>query len=260
MNNFTDAGVRATILLLILLIILWLLQGFLPNSGGLFGNLISELCGALITLWVIDTILKSGDDLERKRQRSIVMKSLRQPVRNIIWAWLQVVNTPEEPITPKIKEQGLGNYLVSDEFIVALQNIDLSETIGQKIFGHGKHKFKLLPESMEYFVNDVRSLLGNFSNFLDDEQLDLLIHFAYRAHLYNIIRLKHTVENSVPNGSDRGRQWFADQNTENLKKHFTKLVLLLNMYNQHAYEEDNLTSDNILTLYNGTEQDESLNW
>ena len=172
-------------ILLVVLIIVKLIIRKCIDDDGLMSNLISEVVGAIVTFTVIDGILRYMDQQEKLRLQKVAIRSLRQPLRRYIWAWIHV-STNEENARRELGEIRLSDYLVSDNFIrrITIRSFNDPFTV-TPLLGPDRPLRIKFPEIVEGFQRDLKEILQTYSYALDADLISLLQHFSDDAHLYN---------------------------------------------------------------------------
>ena len=244
MNTLTKIGFILTGLFIIT-IFLKNCVFYCVDDQGFFINIATEMLGAIITLLIVDKIIK--DEEERKRQRlfSAAIKSLKNPLRRYINMWLHISNSNEDELEKELPNaNSLREYLLSDIFINKVQMRSFNDRYTESsIFGsHDNRTLKeQIPKMQEQFMADINRIIGNYAHAFNPETIELLQHFAETAHLYGTFYFGKVVET-------QDNKWFQLQDAKNIKEHLDTLMVLVNKYNESIPDIEKWTKDNIIKL------------
>lgn len=213
-------------------------QGFLINIS-------TEILGAIITLLIVDRILKAEEERKQKKLFAIAIKSLKNPLRRYINMWLHINNSIDAELKEDLcKATSLKEYMLSDMFIGRIQHRSFNERYTESdIFGSKDNRTlkQIVPKMHEQFLKDIDRIIANYAYALDFETLELLQHFGETAHLYGTFYFWNTVDIG-------DNKWFQLQKSENIKSHFESLFILIEKYNNNVSDVEKWSKNNILTL------------
>lgn len=247
----TISWLLGTILVLIIIIKLSVSSYF--DDGGFFSNLITELIGAIITFIVIDNVLNYNEEKEKKRLQAVAIRSLRQPIRRYLWAWIHA-STNEEIASANLQTTAISEYITSNIFIDRIRARSFNDPFTTSaLLGNDRPLREKFPEMIEGFQNDIKDVLRTYSYALDAELIRQLQHFGDEAHLYNNIRLRKAI--NVGNNV-----WFESVDVENIRAHFNEFNRLMNKYNNNVEETEKWTNQNLMNLNMVSGQVPNVRW
>jgi hypothetical protein len=243
--------ILGVILILTIIVKFSLLSCF--DDGGFLLNLITEIIGAIITFIVIDNILNYNEQQEKKRLQYVAIRSLKQPIRRYLWAWIHV-STGEMTATTELQATTISAYLTSDIFINRIRQRSFDEPFTTShLLGEDKPLRIEFPKIIEGFQSDVKDILKTYAYALDTEFIRQLQHFTDDAHLYNTISFYKNI--NIGNNI-----WFTNVDTVDIRSHFTEFIRLLETYNTSVEETEQWTNQNIMNLNRVSGQVPNVKW
>lgn len=227
------------------------------DDQGFLINLSTEILGAIVTLFIVDKIIKDEEERQRQRLFSAAIKSLKNPLRRYINMWLHISNSNEDEVAAELPAaNSLRDYLLADTFIRKVQGRSFNEryTEATILDQHDNRTLKeQVPKMQEQFMSDINRVIGNYAHAFDPDTIELLQHFAETAHLYGIFYFWKTVDI----GDNR---WFQRATVDNIREHLTSFLNLMDKYNNSVPENEKWTKDNIARLTRITGNVPNVRW
>lgn len=241
---------REIIIIIFLLILIILINTIIFSYGvidynSFLLNLSTEIIGIILTLLIVDMIIKVEEEKRRRKLFSIGIKGLKYILRNYILAWLHISSSNEDEIIENLQNKNtLEEYLLSEDFIGKLHDRSFNSLYSDAIiFGNSDYReLKTeIPKAIEQFVSDINRIIGYYAYTFDSDTLDILQYFTGSPELHGLIYFR-----TMAHFGDN--KWFQLQNPEFLKEYLTYLVNLLAKYNDNVSEGEKLTKENITKL------------
>lgn len=209
---------------------------------GIMLNLFTEILGLLIVVWIIDGLVDTYKRKETSRLRAVAVLTLEQPLRRYMRAWLVVAHGDDESARSALAGQPLQTYLISDGFITALRSRSMNDGYGPAtIIGPAEMMRIRFPKIVWYFREGVMETLRVYAHSLETDFILILQHFWTGAHLYNIIRFWEGVDIGT-------NHWFQRVEPDQMKDHFSRVLMLLERYNAAVEASHSITSENVMEL------------
>lgn len=221
------------------------------DDDGFLINLSTEILGAIVTLYIVDKILKDEEERQKQELLAAAIKSLKNPLRRYTNMWLHISNSNEDQFNNELSAaNSLREYLLTDTFINKVKMRSFNERYTEAtIFGsHDNRTLKeQVPKMVDQFMLDINRVIGNYAHAFNPSTIELLQHFSETAHLYGIFHFGRTVDIG-------DNKWFQKVNSDNIKEHLTTFLSLLDIYNNNVSNNEKWTKDNIsrLTRITGT--------
>lgn len=209
----------------------------------LFQSILSSIVFMVISFIFVDSIIKGQEKSNRKRLRSVAIRSLRQPIRRYLWMWFHI-SSNETTTQREMKNMSINDYMVSDIFIkrIKLRNFDdkyMERTTA--ITNKQKSLKEIVPHMVDEFRKDIKDILRMYTPSLDADTIRLLQYFAEDAHIYNVFKFWELADSD-------DNYWFKMVNEENIVEHLKEVLKLLEIYNKNVVETERWDNNNITNI------------
>ncbi len=205
-------------------------------------NLVTELVGIFITVFLIDRIYKYISTKNEELYGKLAMKNFRMPIFTYCANWLYIYEPDNKKLDLELSRYtDLDSFFRSNDFYNRVISYDFN-----KLIGENKTYAQYYNEKMLEIMDRFQSILAKYASKLSLKNIQLIEYFGGKAYIFTVFAvMKFISEVKFTSQLDDEpavtvrlfNNSFKDIKRENFQKHFVKLVDLINQYN-NAVEND----------------------
>lgn len=225
-----------------------------------YANVVTELIGIALTVFIIDRVNHYLTNRNEKLHREISLRYCKMPIYSYCFMWFAIYEQNEQNRRTKLQAyQNLNDFYMSDDFYNSVCAYNFAATISTTKT-YAQYYAEKLSKTEENFQN----ILAKYASKLSLEDIQRLEFFGGGAYLYKVFRIMDflrtvqittQVNNNPPTAPVNLRHLnnFSGVSKENFQKHFRKLLLLIDDYNaaSNPNAQWTITSLNTLTTIAG---------
>ena len=237
-----------------IILLFWIGKTIIPDTDFRL-NFTTEIIGVGITALIIDRIYQYVNYKNEQLYVKLALRTCRMPIYTYCAFWLNIFQLKElNPLEVLAEYKSLEDFFLSDKFRNAICSFDFNGIL----LGSKKTYAQYYEEKMNYIKDRFQSILVKYASKLPQKELMLLEHFADRAFVYTVFTvMKFMSEVKFSSQYDTNPEVnirpfinsLKDINEDNFRKHFKKLVTLIDAYNNSVENDcDKWTIKNIYAL------------
>ena len=199
-------------------------------------NVTTEMIGIATTVFLIDRIYKYINSKNEELYRKLSLKVCKMPIYTYCGHWLSIFEPDSTKLASELaKYQDLESFFKSDEFYQKIVSFDFnSDIVPDKTYA------QYYNEKMLEISDRFQSILSKYASKLSHKDIPLLEHFGGRAYIFTVFAVMKLLSEAKYTTSTGGGPTvsikphinsFQEIKQENFKKHFGKLIELINEYN-----------------------------
>jgi len=218
--------------LLLLLLVLIFVFGKKYISSDYFANIVTEIIGILLTVFIIDSIYNYFDNRDKKIHRDISLRYCKMPIRFYCYIWFTIYEPNQLIRKLRFQQfQNIEDFFMSDDFYDSVCSFNFA-----KCFSSGKTFAQFYADKQNTSEENFQNILAKYASKLSLEDIQRLEFFGGGAHLSKVfvsMELLNTYNISTQNDNTQATlvNVFKNISKENFQKHFKKLLALINDYN-----------------------------
>lgn len=230
------------IIITAIILLFWIGDTLISNSDYL-ANLITEIIGIAITVFLIDRLYRYISNKSEQLYRKLALRTCKMPIYTYCANWLFIFEPNNEKRNEALARYDcLETFFISDEFCNKIKSFDFNKYIGKN-----KTYAQYYDEKMTEVKERFQSILVKYASKLSHKDLTLLEHFGGKAYMFTVFaimkfiseaKFTHQVDNKTPKEIKPFNNSFRDIANENFSKHFQKLTELINEYNNVVDSDD----------------------
>lgn len=216
-------------------------------------NLITEITGISITVFLIDRIYGYINKKYEQLYRKLALQTCRMPIYSYCANWLFIFESNNEKCNERLAHyNSLEEFFTSDEFRNKVKAFDFNKYIGEN-----KTYAQYYDEKMSEVKDKFQSILVKYASKLPYCDLKLIEHFGGKAYMFSIFAIMKFISEAKftyqhgdrePKEIKPFNNSFKDISNENFPKHFVKLIQFIDEYNSVVDEHEKWTIRNINQL------------
>ncbi|WP_367392603.1 hypothetical protein [Lewinella sp. LCG006] len=234
------------------------------------GGSITEIIGILITLIIVDRVYNYFQLREEALYRKLAYKMCKQPIRAYCTFWLYIYNGPQNGYKEKIDENkynSFNSFFMSRDFYNKAASFNFATLLDEKTTNAEYYASKF-----EEVAGKFQDVIAKYGSKLHIKDLELIEHFGGSSFMFSVFTIQKMlsevkVSSSIDSNSENKRftsiNKISDIEYENFKKHFKKLIQLIDNYNEvisDCNQEWTISKMNSLDTVKGANYNEAIEW
>ena len=213
------------------------------------GNLISELLGILLTVFLIDKVIEKNQENERKKYKEVAFRQLRGAIYKHLMLLANIFKASALTLPEKRKFENVREFF-DDKFIEQIAYLDFSALAPVT---PDRQWIDYLSEEFLNFKNSLGKTVEKYSMYLDSESLDLMEEVINSSSMAFILQIPNAYALIKREGNQIrpdffGQSTVGDTTFRNYINLFVDLVEVHNRYcaeDKKIFIEDYIWRDNI---------------
>jgi hypothetical protein len=233
----------------------FLLPQAMAGLSGLALNLATEILGILLTVVLIDAVIRRKEERERAWYRRIALQQLRIPLTKHLQLLSDMYKASVER-KPDKEISSLGDLFSEDYFeqityFNAMGPSPSSPPAGPSAVASGNMPppipwYQYLSTEVKQFKEDVERVVDKYAMHLDPETLELLEQLANSPVVFTVGHLPMTAT-SLQTWGHQGayNPFMVEDDTRWVRKHTNLLLKVVDIYNKEAPDDRKILVRNI---------------
>lgn len=222
------------VLITAVVLLLWIGDSFIPDDY--LSNLVTEIIGIAVTVFLIDRIYRYISNKNEQLYRKLALSTCRMPIYTYCAYWLSIFEQDNHKRNEVLARYNtLDDFFTSEEFTSKVKSFDFNKYIDQN-----RTYAQYFDEKMTEIKDRFQSILVKYASKLSHKDITLLEHFGGKSYMFTVfavmkfiseVKFTHQDNDEAPQEIKPFNNCFKEVSNENFSKHFQRLIELIDEYN-----------------------------